>query len=226
MKILFAASEMTPYAKTGGLGDVVGALASVLSQRGHEVTCCLPFYRCVQEVARDAKAIGLTLTIPLGSRTVTGDVLELKQRDGVRVLFIRRDEFFDRSELYYTGVRDYEDNAERFLFFSKAVVELLGYTRFRADVVHGHDWQAAFVPTFAKATAGKPGPSVRGNVKTMLTIHNIAYQGMFWSLDFPLTNLPGDYFTPETLEFYGQMNLLKGGIEFADVITTVSKKYA
>ena len=156
---------------------------------------------------------------------MTGDVLEWTQPDGVRVLFIRRDEFFDRSELYYTGVRDYEDNAERFLFFSKAVVELMGYTRFRPDVVHCHDWQTAFVPVQAQLSR----PQTRGAefaVKTMLTIHNIAYQGMFWSLDFPLTNLPGEFFTPDTLEFYGQMNLLKGGIVFADSITTVSPTYA
>ena len=231
MKIFFAASEMTPYAKTGGLGDVVGALPGALSQLGHEVTCCLPFYRCAQEVARDAKPIGLTLQIPLGSRTVTGDVLELKQPDGVRVLFIRRDEFFDRSELYYTGVRDYEDNAERFLFFSKAVVELLGYTRFHADVVHCHDWPAAFVPVQLRHRAGEStrAPKAFGVpplAKSVFTIHNIAYQGMFWNLDFPLTNLPGEYFTPESLEFYGQMNLMKGGILFSDAVTTVSRTYA
>src|SRR5271170_6544385 len=130
MKILFAASEMTPYAKTGGLGDVVGALSSALHERGHEVTCCLPYYRSVAKFAPDAKPIGLTLSIPLGSRAVTGDVLEWTQPNGVRVLFLRRDEFFDRSELYGTSVRDYEDSAERFLFFSKAVAELIGYTRF------------------------------------------------------------------------------------------------
>ena len=224
MKIFFAASEMTPYAKTGGLGDVVSALPGALSQLGHEVTCCLPFYRCAQEVAREAKPIGLTLQIPLGSRTVTGDVLELKQADGVRVLFIRRDEFFDRSELYYTGVRDYEDNAERFLFFSKAVVELLGYTRFHADVVHCHDWPAAFVPVQAAYRARTLGTEYP--VKSVFTIHNIAYQGMFWSLDYPLTNLPGEFFTPESLEFYGQMNLMKGGIVFADAVTTVSRTYS
>ena len=282
MKILFAASEMTPYAKTGGLGDVVGALAGVLSQLGHEVTCCIPFYRCArlrlddQASARHAKPVGLTLSIPLGSRTVTGDVLELRQRDGVRVLFVRRDEFFDRSELYHTGLRDYEDNAERFLFFSKAVVELIGHPRYRADVVHCHDWQTALVPVLARykamTWAGTQDPSTslraspplssppgEGTVapvgrasrppaslsfspgegtrsagsgqavappRTVLTIHNIAYQGMFWSLDFPLTNLPGEFFTPEALEYYGQMNLLKGGIVFADAITTVSKTYA
>src|SRR5271169_6587761 len=221
MKIFFAASEMTPYAKTGGLGDVVSALPRALRELGHEVTCCLPLYRAAQEVARDAKPIGLTLQIPLGSRTVTGDVLELKQPDGVRVLFIRRDEFFDRAELYYTGVRDYEDNAERFLFFSKAVVELLGYTRFQADVVHCHDWPAAFVPVQAAYRAQMRG--TENPVKSVFTIHNIAYQGMFWSLDFPLTNLPGEYFTPESLEFYGQMNLMKGGILFSDAVTTVSR---
>src|SRR5208283_4159851 len=153
------------------------------------------------------------------------------QRDGVRVLFVRRDEFFDRSELYHTGVRDYEDNAERFLFFSKAVVELIGYTRFRPDVVHCHDWQAAFVPVLMRQRQQQDpplaSPPVEGiDVKTVLTIHNIAYQGMFWSRDFPLTNLPGEFFTPDTLEFYGQMNLLKGGIVFADSITTVSPTYA
>jgi starch synthase len=224
MKILLVASEMTPYAKTGGLGDVVGGLSSALRQRGHEVTCCLPFYRCAREVAPGAKPIGLTLSIPLGSRAVTADVLEWTQPDGVRVLFIRRDEFFDRSELYTTSVRDYEDNAERFLFFSKAVVELIGYTRFRPDVVHCHDWQTAFVPVQASHRAHTRGAEFA--VKTVLTIHNIAYQGMFWSLDFPLTNLPGEFFTPDTLEFYGQMNLLKGGIVFADRITTVSPTYA
>ena len=224
MKILLVASEITPYAKTGGLGDVVGGLSSALRERGHEVTCCLPFYRCAREAAPGAKPIGLTLSVPLGSRAVTGDVLEWTQADGVRVLFIRRDEFFDRSELYTTSVHDYEDNAERFLFFSKAVVELLGYTRFRPDVVHCHDWQTAFVPVQASYRAHTRGAEFA--VKTVLTIHNIAYQGMFWSLDFPLTNLPGEFFTPDTLEFYGQMNLLKGGIVFADGITTVSPTYA
>lgn len=216
---------MTPYAKTGGLGDVVGALSSALQERGHEVTCCLPYYRSVRKMAPAAKPIGLALSIPLGSRTVTGDVLEWTQPDGVRVLFIRRDEFFDRSELYGTSVRDYEDNAERFLFFSKAVAQLIGYTRFRPDVVHCHDWQAAFLPVQLRhrTQAGTLAPPVP---KTILTIHNIAFQGMFWSLDFPLTNLPGEFFTPDTLEFYGQMNLLKGGIVFADVITTVSPTYA
>lgn len=224
MKILFAASEMTPYAKTGGLGDVVGALAGVLSQRGHEVTCCLPYYRCAQQVASGAEPIGLTLRIPLGNRTVTGEVLEWKQRDGVRVLFVRRDEYFDRPELYYNGVQDYADNAERFLFLAKAVVELMGQRVVRAEVVHCHDWQGGFVPVQMRYRAQSGGGEF--GAKTVLTIHNLAYQGMFPAGDFPLTNLPGEWFTPAALEFYGRMNLLKGGMVFADAITTVSRRYA
>jgi starch synthase len=224
MKIFFASSEMTPYAKTGGLGDVVGALPGALRELGHEVTCCLPFYRGAQEVARGVKSTGLILSIPLGSRTVTAEVLELKQPDGLRVLFIRRDEFFDRPELYYDGIHDYEDNAERFLFFSKAVVELLGHTGFHADVVHCHDWQAAFVPVQLAYRARTRGPEFP--IKSVFTIHNIAYQGIFRSPDFSVTNLPREFFTMETLEYYGQMNLMKGGILYADAVTTVSRKYA
>src|ERR1017187_7458699 len=222
MKILFAASEMTPYAKTGGLGDVVGALAGELGRRGHEVTCCLPFYRCVREIAGRAKPSGLRLRIPLGSRTVTGEVLELKLRDGVRVWFVRHDKFFDRAELYNTRERDYDDNAERFLFFAKAVAELSGAAG--AEVVHCHDWQGAVVPGEMRRRAEtRGGGSV---VKTMLTIHNLAYQGIFPAADFGLTNLGAEWFTPARLEYYGRMNLLKGGIVFADAITTVSRSYA
>ena len=235
MKIFFAASEMTPYAKTGGLGDVVGALAGELGRRGHEVTCCLPYYRCARlcleenatarqarETAGEAKPIGLRLRIRLGSRTVTGEVLELRQGDGVRVWFVRQDKFFDRAELYNTREGDYADNAERFLFFAKAAAELSGVAG--AEVVHCHDWQGAFVPVELRRRAETRGGGVVA--KTMLTIHNMAYQGIFPAADFGLTNLGAEWFTPEGLEFYGRMNLLKGGIVYADAITTVSRSYA
>jgi starch synthase len=224
VKLLFAASEMTPFAKTGGLGDVVGALPIELAELGHEVSCCLPFYRCAKEVAREAKPAGLTFKIPLGSQTVTGELMELRVREGVQVLFVRRDEFFDRSELYHTGVRDFEDNAERFLFFSKAVIELIGLPQFRQDVVHCHEWQTAFIPVGATYQRQTLGPTY--GAKTVFTIHNLAYQGMFPGGTFPLTNLPAVFFTPAGLEFYGQMNLMKSGIVFADAVTTVSPTYA
>ena len=224
MKILFAASEMTPFAKTGGLGDVVGALPIELAELGHEVSCCLPFYKCAREVAHNAKPTGLTFRIPLGSQTVSGDLMELRLRDRLQVLFVRRDEFFDRSELYHTDVRDYEDNAERFLFFSKAVIELLGLSRFRPDVVLCHDWQTAFIPVGATYRRQTLGPTF--GARSVFTIHNLAYQGLFPGATFPLTNLPGEFFSLAALEFYGQVNLIKGGIVFADAVTTVSPTHA
>ena len=275
MKILFAASEMTPFAKTGGLGDVVGALPIELAELGHEVICCVPYYRSVREFVEGRQShstevegagrqtaatesgghtrqrsrgqgdkpplqpTGVTFKIPLGGQTVTGEVMELNLRDNLRVVFVRRDEFFDRSELYHTGVRDYEDNAERFLFFSKAVAELSA--QLRPGVVHCHDWQTAFVPVemryrHALLLAGQEtgaGLAATGTVappgietKTVFTIHNLAYQGMFPGGTFGLTNLPAEFFTPEGLEFYGQLNLMKGGIVFADAVTTVSPTYA
>ena len=271
MKILFAASEMTPYAKTGGLGDVVGALPGALRRLGHEVTCCLPYYRCVrlrlEEMAtagqvrersggpvaagrpllrgrtdsggdaaptRKEKPVG-PIKIPLGEKVVTGDVLEWKQADGVRMLFVRCDQFYDRPELYQDGDEDYEDNAERFLFFSKAVAQLAVDPRFRPDVVHCHDWQTALVPAFVKTAAGKPAAfgnqlekaaTSRSTPKTVFTIHNIAFQGIFPAKAFALTNLSKEFFTPAALEFYGRLNPMKGGILFADALTTVSRTYA
>jgi starch synthase len=224
VRVLLAASEMTPYAKTGGLGDVVGALSLELADLGHEVICCLPYYRCVRNVVTTAKPLGLALQIPLGSKLANGDVLETLHAGRVRVLFIRRDEYYDRSELYHTGGRDYDDNAERFLFFSKAVVELAGDNRLEPDIVHCHDWQTAFMPVQAAYRRSALGAGF--GAKTVFTIHNLAYQGMYPASVFALTNLPGEFFTPAALEFYGQMNLMKGGIIFSDAITTVSKRYA
>jgi starch synthase len=224
MRILFAASEMTPYAKTGGLGDVVGALPLALSEFGHEVICCLPYYRCVRDAVPKAKSLGLPLHIPLGNKVVTGDVLEARVQKNVRLVLIRREEFFDRSNLYGAGERDYEDNAERFLFFSKAIAELLGRDKFRSDVVHCHDWQTGFVPVATTLRRTQRGPE--SGVPTVFTVHNLAYQGLFRGEDFALTNLPGGFFTLDRLEFHGRLNLLKGGIVFADAVTTVSRKYA
>ena len=224
MRILFAASEMTPYAKTGGLGDVVGALPLALSELGHEIICFLPYYRCVRDAVPRAKSVGLSLHLPIGHKVVTGDVLEARVQYNIRLVLIRRDEFFDRSNLYGAGQRDYEDNAERFLFFSKAIVELLGQGEFRSDVMHCHDWQTGFIPVAMTARRIQRGPEF--GVPTVFTIHNMAYQGLFGGEDFALTNLPGGFFTLDGLEFHGRLNLLKGGIAFADAVTTVSRKYA
>ncbi len=215
MDIVMASSEMTPYAKTGGLADVVGALSDILSRRGHKVTVFIPFYHCIPIAS---SKLVLQEKVWLGQRLVTYTVFRIAQRGRVTVYAIRKEEYFDRLHLYGTADHDYEDNAERFIFFSKAVVHTILSLHIPFDILHTHDWQTALIPIYAKSTL----PQTR----TVCTIHNLAYQGIFAAHNFQLTNLPPHLFSIDGLEFYGQMNLLKGGILFADAITTVSRRYA
>lgn len=223
MKILTAASEMAPFAKTGGLGDVLGALPRQLAARGHEVHVALPFYRCVRDAAKQAEPTGIRLTVPLGQKQATGDLWQLRINPRLTLWLVRRDEYFDRSELYRLPERDYDDNAERFIFFSKTVISLNAALQLRPDILHAHDWQTALVPLYASLAEAAYGAAP---VRTVFTIHNLAYQGIFSSAEFPLLNLPNSFFAPEALEFYGQLNLMKAGIIFSHAITTVSRKYA
>ncbi len=219
MRILMAASEMAPLARTGGLADVLEALPAELQRRGDEVSVILPCYRSIRE--NDALKIertGVTMTVEVGARKIETEILETQSPNGVQVFLVRRDEYFDRSEIYGSNGRAYEDNAERFIFFSKATVELARRVIPAPDIIHVHDWQTALIPVFVRQ---RQLPT-----KTVLTIHNIAYQGNFWGVDFGLTNLPGDYFGPTGVEFYGRVNFLKGGILCADAVTTVSEVYA
>jgi starch synthase len=219
MKILFTGSEMAPLARSGGMGDVLEALPAALAARGHEVSVVLPCYRGLREDAKlDVRSTGVEITVQVGSKRLPAEILECTAPNGVQVFLVRRDEFFDRNGLYGTEGRDYEDNAERFIYFSKAVVELSRRILPPPDIIHAHDWQTALVPVFVRER--------KLPFKTVLTIHNLAYQGSFWGIDFGLTNLPGDYFGANGVEFYGRLNLLKGGVLFADALTTVSERYA
>jgi len=220
MTILFAASEMDPLARTGGLGDVIEALPAALAERGHEVSVVLPCYRGLRERAGlGVRATGVKIPVAVGNKQLEAEVLECVAPNGVQVFLIRRDEYFDRATLYGEDGKAYDDNAERFIFFSRAIVELARRILPPPEILHLHDWQTALVPALVKER--------KLPFKTVLTIHNLAYQGAFWALDFPLTRLPGDYFAPgRGFEFYGGMNLLKGGIVLADAITTVSDRYA
>lgn len=219
MKILHAGSELTPLARTGGLGDVLEALPAALAARGHEASVVFPCYRGLREDPRlGAQDTKIRLQIPMGQKTIEAEIWEGRAPNGVQIFLVRRDEFFDRSGLYGADGRDYGDNAERFIFFSKCVVEIARRISPALDLIHVHDWQTALVPVFAKDR--------RLPMKTVLTVHNLAYQGSFWGMDFGLTNLPGHYFGASGVEFYGNLNLLKGGILFADAITTVSETYA
>lgn len=218
MNILFASSEMTPYAKTGGLGDVLAALPAALRLSGHSVSVVLPLYQVLKKSLPSLKPTQLRLKAQLGAFEVTARVWSGVAENEVIVFAIERDEFYDRSALYGTAEGSYFDNAARFIFFSKMVVELAKHVEPRPDVIHVHDWQTALVPALVK--------QAKLPFKTMLTIHNLAYQGVFPSYDFSLTNLPDNWFHADQIEYYGQINLLKSGIVSADQVTTVSPTYA
>jgi starch synthase len=225
MKIVHAASEVYPYIKTGGLADAVGALSSTFANRDHEVSVFLPGYRAALAHPGAAEAQRkFRLRIEMGEQYLSGDVLAFSPRRNLTIYFICREEFFDRRNPYGTGERDYEDNSERFTFFAKAVVETLRLADIGADIVHAHDWQAALVPLLLRECERRFGVTLA--LKTVFTIHNIAYQGLFSASSFARTNLPEELFSIDGLEYYGQVNFLKGGILFADRVTTVSPRYA
>jgi len=225
MKIVHAASELYPYMKTGGLADAVGALVTTFAGKGHQVSAFLPGYRdALSHPAAAGAERKFRLKIEMGDQFVTGDVVAFSPQKNLTVYLICRDEYFDRKGPYGNGERDYEDNAERFIFFCKAVVEAMRLADLGADIVHGHDWQAALLPLLMREAERRFGVTLA--MKTVFTIHNIAFQGLFPAGSFAKTNLPDEMFTMDGLEYYGQVNFLKGGILFADRLTTVSPRYA
>ena len=204
--------------RAGALVDVMDALPSALRDRGNEVSVALPFYREIRENrAFKKKDTGITVEVQVGDTTHVARYLEGRSASGVQLFFIRCDEFFDRTGIYGERGKPYDDNAARFIFFSKAVVELARRLTPQLEVLHVHDWAPALVPVFVHAH-GLP-------FSTVLTIHHVADQGSFWGLDFHLTNLPEQFFTMHGVEFFGRLNFLKGGILYADRITTVSEHY-
>lgn len=225
MRIAHAVSELFPYLKTGGLADMVAALTGSLVDRGHQVVVFLPGYRTLLD-GPHAKGAKLThrLKIEMGDAFLAGDVLTLTPRLGLTLHLICREEFFDRQRPYWTGERDYDDNDARFIFFQKAVAELLRLTDYKADIVHCHDWQTGMLPLFLRDAERRYDTTLA--LKTVFTIHNIAYQGIFPRKSFALTNLPEELMGIDGLEYYDQICMLKAGIVFADLVTTVSPRYA
>lgn len=225
MKIVHVASELYPFVKTGGLADAIAAQAKALAGFGHDVAAIIPAYRHILNHPDFAAAEPeFEVRVELGGETMRGDVLKLRLNSRETIYAIRRDEYFDRQFLYGVGNRDYEDNAERFIFFGKAVIEVLRRGALKADVVHCHDWQAALVPVLLRAAEQRLDETLA--LSTVLTIHNIAFQGVFPARTFALTGLPGEFFSVEGLEYYGQVSLLKAGIVFVDRIVTVSPNYS
>lgn len=221
LHVLMAAAEAVPYSKTGGLADVVGALASALTQKGHSVTVFLPLYGQIDTGAFSLNSTGKTVSVPISDRKEEGEVFT-EERNGVVYCFIKNDRYFARPGLYGTNEGDYSDNAERFVFFSRAILEGAKQLGLQPDVLHAHDWHTGLVPVYLKSVyAGDFGKTA-----SLFTIHNLGYQGIFWHYDWHLLNLPWEYFNHQALEFYGKINFLKGGLVFADALSTVSPKYA
>lgn len=224
LKILFAASEVTPFAKTGGLADVAGSLPAALARLGHQVITVMPYYRSVGEASFNLKLYDKSLSAPFKGYHLDARIHTAGLGRNTQAYFIERDEFFDRSGLYGTPSGDYFDNPERFIFFSRSAIELTKLIGFQPDIIHCHDWQTSLIPVYLKSLyADDP---VFQSTKSVFTIHNLAYQGIFPAEMMKVSELPLELFAMKGLEYYGKMNFMKGGIVFSDVITTVSEKYA
>lgn len=223
MKIVFVSSEVVPFASSGGLGDVCAALPKALVKQGVEVIRMMPLYRDVDRERFGLEQCDAELHIPLGNAWYYGTVW-VQEYEGVKTYFIHSEEFFERPGLYGSSNYGYADNFERFLFFQKAVVRLIDDWKIKPDLVHCNDWQTALVPMLLHH--GIDGNFRNGREKTLFTIHNLAHQGWAPAEKFYMTMLPESCYTMHTLEFYGEINALKGGLVGASAINAVSPTYA
>lgn len=218
MKVVFLSSEIYPFAKTGGLADVAGALSKKIAQQGLKVFAFIPLYKSVDTNMFDIRKIDRTITVQVGGRSYTFEVY--KRIDGATYFFLKNDELFGRDFLYGTPDGDYPDNDVRFGAFCYAVMEFVKQEDMKPDIIHVNDWQTSLIPVLTYYKYGWH------DVRTVLTIHNLAYQGIFDKFSINRLNLGWDIFHMEALEYYDQVNLLKGGIVFSSAITTVSPTYA
>lgn len=225
MNVLFATSEVAPFSKTGGLADVSGSLPVALARLGHQVTVVTPAYRQTKQLGMPMETLDTPLEIPIGSKVVTGRLLRSRlPGSDVTVILVEQDDYFDRDQLYQENGEDYRDNCERFVFFCRAVMELIRLRELPVDVIHCNDWQTGLLPAYLRIEYEHANGY--DDIVTVMTIHNMAYQGQFWHWDMLLTGLDWKYFNWRQMEFWGNLNLLKTGLIFADGVTTVSPRYA
>jgi starch synthase len=223
MEILFVSSEATPFARAGGLADFSHDLPKALADLGHQVSVVIPKYRH-SHVYKNLFNTGKTISIPIAWKNEEAEIFVSDISGKVRVYLVGKDAFYDREGVYGNAYGDYEDNAERFIFFSRSVMELCLSLNLAPDVIHCNDWPTGLVPVYLRTLYSSFKPLF--NAATVFTVHNVGAQGIFWACDYSLTGLGWEYFTPDTLEFFGNLNLLKGGILFSEVISTVSPTYA
>ncbi len=224
LNITFISSEATPFAKTGGMADVCGALPIELEKLGLELILVMPYYKQVAQTKPKPRKTRHSVTVRIAGKEIKGDVYSRKITDHFRAYFIDNPDFFARQELYGTPHGDFPDNAQRFGFFCKAALNLLPALAFQPDIIHVHDWQTALVPFLLKTE--RRNDTFYSRTKTVLSIHNLAYQGLFDKTVLHGLNISRDWFTPKGMEFYGKVNFLKAGLITADNISTVSKKYS
>src|SRR3990170_8157928 len=222
LRVLIAASEGVPFSKTGGLADVIRALPRALAAAGLEVAVVLPCHRSTK--LEKFKELIPSLTVALGSHLHFPRVIEAPKKAKVRWIFVDYPPFFDRDSLYVgKDGKDYPDNPERFSLFSRAVLEI-AKSVFRPDIIHCHDWQAGLTPVLLRTAYAQD--LLLSNIPSVFTIHNLGYQGLFPSDALMRAGLGGELFTMDGLEFYGQVNFLKGALIHASAVSTVSRKYA
>jgi len=223
MKILMIASEVTPFAKTGGLADVIGSLPKELKRLGHDVRVIIPFYKEVEmgdySIRKGRKSVEIA-----SDGGMEKGLLRQASFGDIPVYLLEHKRYFYRDHLYGTPSGDYPDNAQRFAFFCRGVIEVLKKLDFRPDVLHCHDWQAALIPILLRYRCDRD-PFFMKTI-TIFTIHNLAYQGLFPVTLASQMGIDPEWLTMERLEFYGKINLMKGGIVAADAVTTVSPTYS
>lgn len=224
MHILIVSSEVAPLAKTGGLADVVGALPLALKQLGHEVAVCLPKYRVIEESGVQTETVA-PLVVLIGSEAIDGQVKKtVLPGSSLPAYLICQEGYFNRAGLYDHEGRGYQDNLARFTFFCRGVIQWLERSVWTPDIIHCNDWQTALIPFLLEAEFARH-PKL-GRIKTLFTIHNLAYQGLFPAEQISIAGIGWKHFHIDGVEFWGQISLMKAGLMFADYISTVSRRYS
>jgi len=225
LKIVFVCSEAVPFAKTGGMADVLGSLPEAISKLGHTVSLIIPLYGSFDREKLDLEKLAEVIDVPVGEEIKRCEVYRSKEIEGVDTYLIDHPDYFGREFLYGTPEGDYPDNDDRFAFFSRAALEVMTACGLTPDIVHCHDWQTGLIPVYLRM--GEIGLEGFENCRVFFTVHNLAYQGNFEFEALEKAGLPPWlYRMEEGLEFYGNVSYLKGGIVFADVVTTVSPSYS
>lgn len=226
MNIVYLTTEAIPFARTGGLGDVCGSLPNRVCNLGHTVSVFLPAFRSIHNAGIPVVPTDISFMIemkpgmPVGCRLLRSEL----PNSGVTVWFIDQPKYFDREELYGIKSGDYQDNAERFAFFSRATIKAIQRLQIQPDIVHCNDWQSGLIPGLVRKNDRVS--QYFDKTATVMTIHNLAYQGHFPAKNFEFTGLSWEHFSPNSFEFYQHLNFLKSGIICADTVTTVSPQYA